>query len=158
MSAESAALGISIIAPTSIFSSKGMPSARSSARHSSSMALARRTSSTPEIIGYIIRTLPTALARRIARSCVLKTSSRSRQKRMARQPRKGLISSGRFSAVMDLSPPRSSVRMMTRVRQHALRDLAVGLVLVLLGRELGAIEVEELGAIKPDAFRAALRT
>ena len=54
MSAVIAALGISIIAPTSIFSSKAMPSARSSARHSSRMALARRSSSTPEIIGYII--------------------------------------------------------------------------------------------------------
>ena len=55
-----------------------------------------------------------ALARRMARNCVLKISMFSRQKRMARQPRKG-FSSSLISTVpgASLSPPRSNVRMIS---------------------------------------------
>ena len=48
----------------------------------------------PEIMGYMILTLPSTLARRMARNCARKTSVCSRQKRMARQPRNGFNSAG----------------------------------------------------------------
>ena len=111
--AVSTADGISTMMPTSRFSSKGMPSARSSSMHSASRALASVSSSTPEIIGYISFTLPAALARRRARSCTRKISLRARQKRIARQPRKGLASSVSPMARPILSAPISSVRKIT---------------------------------------------
>ena len=80
-----AALGISIIAPTSdLLIEMHALRLRSSALHSSSTRWRRRNSSSPEIIGNMIFTLPTALARRMARNCALKMSSFSRQNRMAR--------------------------------------------------------------------------
>ena len=59
-----AALGISIIAPTLSFASKATPFPFSSAMHSASTAFARSSSSLPLIIGYINRTSPCALARK----------------------------------------------------------------------------------------------
>jgi len=95
-------------APMSIFE------ACKSLLQSFKIEIARRNSSSPEIIGNMIFTLPMALARRMARNWVLKMSMFSRQKRMARQPRKGFISS-LISTVpgASLSPPRSNVRMIS---------------------------------------------
>ena len=50
--------------------------------------------SSVEIIGNMMRTLPKALARRMARNWTRNTSSRRRQKRIARIPRNGFNSTG----------------------------------------------------------------
>ena len=115
MSAVVAALGISIIAPTSMVSSNAWPRALSSVLHSASTALAWPSSSEPLIIGYISRTFPCALASRMARSWSLKISGCARQNRIARKPMNGLSSLGNRCglAAIGLSPPRSSERMMT---------------------------------------------
>ena len=115
ISAVIAALGISIIAPTCSFSSKATPRDFNSTMHSPSTIFARRSSSLPLIIGYITRTVPCALARRIARSWSLKIPWCSRQNRIARNPMNGLFSFGNRSGLpaIGLSPPRSSVRMIT---------------------------------------------
>src|SRR6059058_2287627 len=55
-----AALGISIIAPTSSLSTTSIFESRNSSLQSSSTAIKRRSSSSPEIIGNMIFTLPTA--------------------------------------------------------------------------------------------------
>ena len=112
-SAVSAAEGISIMMPTSRFSSNSVFSARSSLWHSSSSALASSSSSTPEIIGYITLRFPLTLARSRALSWVRKISLRARQNRMARQPRKGLASSVSPIAWLILSAPISRVRKIT---------------------------------------------
>ena len=75
--------GVSIITPIST-SPIGTPWVFSSARHSSRISLASRTSRTEMIMGNMMDTVPKALARRIARSWVLNTSRRVRQMRMAR--------------------------------------------------------------------------
>ena len=112
-SATITADGVSIIAPISRCSSKGTFSRRNSSLYSSTKALAWFNSSRPEIIGYIIFTLPSALARRIARSCSRKMSRSCRQNRIARHPRNGFISVGIWRCAKNLSPPKSSVRMTT---------------------------------------------
>ena len=112
-SATRTALGVSIMTPTSIHGLKGIPSPASSCLHSSRMALARLSSSMPEIMGYMTRMLFNTAARKIARSCVLKMAGFSRQNRIARQPRKGFSSSQVSRLDATLSPPISSVRMMT---------------------------------------------
>ena len=112
--AQMAALGISIMAPTSTLWDMLIFEPRNSSLHSSSNAIARRNSSKPEIIGNMIFMLPTVLARRMARNCVLKMSTFSRQKRIARQPRNGFNSSV-ISTVpgANLSPPTSNVRIIS---------------------------------------------
>ena len=112
-SAQRAADGISIMHPTGIFSSKGMPSARSSsfARRSSSFAL--RSSCAVATIGHMIAEGPAALARRIARTWVRKTLRLAKSQRMERQPRKGFASCDGVLR-MSLSPPMSSARKTTR--------------------------------------------
>jgi glutamate dehydrogenase/leucine dehydrogenase len=65
---------------------------------------------TPEIMGYMMRRVPKALARRMARSCVRKRSGWCRHNRMARSPSDGFSSVARWMAEASLSPPKSSVR------------------------------------------------
>ena len=113
LSAIIAADGVSIITPISTSSANATPSSRSCSRHSSSNTFAASSSSTPEIIGYMIFRLPKTLARRMARSCVRNRSFSWRHSRMARHPRNGFISSATFTCESSLSPPRSSVRMIT---------------------------------------------
>jgi hypothetical protein len=55
-----------------------------------------------------------------------------------------------------LSPPRSSVRKVTIARPHRLQGgHRVGVVL-LLGGQIGPLEVQELGAEQPDRFAPTL--
>src|SRR5437763_1872823 len=61
-SATITAEGVSIIAPSWRFSSNAIFSWRNSSLYSSTRALASLSSSSPEIIGYISLTLPSALA------------------------------------------------------------------------------------------------
>jgi len=110
----SAAEGTSIIAPASTSAAAGTPAARNSSRASPRIARAADSSSRVAIIGNITRTLPPGWDRQMARSCTLKISGRSRQYRIARQPRKGFCSGSSPWWVGNLSPPRSSVRMMAR--------------------------------------------
>ncbi|MNV90708.1 hypothetical protein D3C71_1851170 [compost metagenome] len=70
--------------PTGVLSLKGLPSSVSSCLACSKISLACRTSSTEEIIGYMIRMLPCRDARRIAFSWVLNSSLQSSRIRMAR--------------------------------------------------------------------------
>ena len=71
----------------------------------------------------MIRRFPFIDERRSARSCVRKMSGFDRQNRMARQPRSGLASVSREKPGMTLSPPRSSVRMVTLRPRIAFRTL-----------------------------------
>ena len=114
-SAEMAALGISIIAPTSALSIERLPSRCAIPLCTRSrICRARRNSSSPEIIGNMIFTFPTALARKIARNCALKISGFSRQKRMARSAEKWIQFIGDYRRrPASLSPPRSKVRMIS---------------------------------------------
>jgi hypothetical protein len=66
-------------------------------------------------MGYISFALPWWLASSTARSWSLNRPGFSRQNRMARKPMNGLLSFGNRpgSEAIGLSPPRSSVRMMT---------------------------------------------
>ena len=113
ISAVIAAEGTSIIAPTSIESLKARPFSFSSFLHSSSRILAWRSSSIPEIIGYISFRLPCTEALNIALSWILNISGRARQKRIALQPKKGDISRGISRCDKNLSPPKSNVRIIT---------------------------------------------
>ena len=150
----SAADGISTIAPISSFSSNGIFSARSSALHFSTSALAWFSSSRPEIIGYIIFTLPSALARRMARNWVRNSSGCARQKRIARQPRNGFISCASCRCEANLSPPKSSVRMMTGLRLQRGGNLAINFILFFLVRQAVAADEQKFRAEQSDAFRA----
>ena len=93
-SASITAAGVSIMTPISS-SPAGTPSRFSSARHAASSVLASRTSSGEIIMGNRMETGPKALARRMARSWVLKISGLVRQMRMARYPRAGFSSPSR---------------------------------------------------------------
>ncbi len=77
-SAVIAAAGISIITPTGRSGSKCTRSRRSSSLTCSRIVHARRYSVTDEIIGSISLTRPSADARRMARSCVRKSSGRAK--------------------------------------------------------------------------------
>ena len=68
-----------------------------------------RTSSSDVTSGIIILTLPNALALNIALSCVVKTSTLPRQNLIARYPRNGLVSFASPIYGIFLSPPTSSV-------------------------------------------------
>ena len=106
-----AADGVSTMMPISRFSSNALPSFFSSALHSSMMAYILVISSTEITIGNITRSLPKALARSTARICGLMISRRSKYIRIARHPKNG--SSGNLMQSAALSPPISSVRMIT---------------------------------------------
>ena len=82
-SARRTAAGVSTMMPISTLP-MATPRSSSSARHSSKISLASRTSRTEMIMGNMTETVPKALARRMARSWVLKISFRVRQMRMAR--------------------------------------------------------------------------
>ena len=117
-------------------------------------ASARRNSSSPEIIGNMILTLPTALARRMARSCVLKMSRFSRQNRIARQPRKGFSSSPLSIALGEFVAAEIEGANDQRMRRDPLRHVAIGRELLLLRRQRRLVEIEKFGPIKADAFGA----
>ena len=68
-----------------------------------------------------MRALPAVLARRMARSCVLKRVGRRNPSLVARTPRKGFASGGRWRYGTCLSPPISRVRMMTGLVPKATR-------------------------------------
>ena len=109
--------GVSIIIPVSISSQNALPSSRSSFLHSSTTSFASLNSSRDIIIGNIIRTFPKALARSIARSCSLNISFISSDMRIALQPRNGLSSFSKSKYGSSLSPPISSVRIVSSCGQ-----------------------------------------
>ena len=109
-----AAAGVSIMTPTStepVF----VPSAVSSARASPSSSRAPRSSPGEAIIGNMTASLPWTEARSSARSWVLKSSRRSRQMRIARQPSAGFSSFPVSRQGARLSDPMSTVRTTTRL-------------------------------------------
>ena len=83
-SAITAAEGISTMIPTGTASSKAIPSCSSDCFVCCRILFAACTSSSEAIIGYMMRALPKAEARRIARSWVMNRSGCCRQIRIAR--------------------------------------------------------------------------
>ncbi len=150
----SAADGISIIAPISIFSSNGIFSARNSALHFSTSALAWFNSSRPEIIGYIILTLPSALARRMARSWAQK------QFRLREAEPDGAPAEKRIHLLRELQVRGEFVAAQIeradddRMRFQRGGDLPVNFVLLFLARQAVAVDEQKFRAEQADAFRA----
>jgi len=101
-------------------------------------------------------TFPCNPALRIALSCVLKISGCVRQKRIARQPRKGFSSwpRSRHSAGChpDVERPDDD-----GMRGDTLGHLPVDRILFLLVGWREAVEVEELRAVETDSLRSARR-
>ena len=113
-SAMRAADGTSTIVPTGIAGLNGMPSSSKSSLTSASNILDWRSSRTVLTIGKRRWTAPSALALRIARNWVLNKPRLRRHNRRLRTPRNGLRSLwGASLSVLNLSAPRSSVRMTT---------------------------------------------
>ena len=108
-----AAEGISIIAPTSMFLAKRCLFFLHSAFASSNNASACSISSMPEIMGNIMRTFPSTLARSMARNCTLNNPGLERERRIARQPSRWFFSFTVKSSGTTLSPPTSEVLMVT---------------------------------------------
>ena len=150
-----AADGVSIIAPISSWSSNGTLSLRNSSLNWPRNALACINSSRPEIMGYMIFTLPSALARKMARSCARKNSSCCRQKRIARQPRNGFISCRHGKRRQQFVSAQIQRADDDRIGFERRCNLAIGLILLLLGRGHLAIDEQIFRAEQPDAFRAA---
>ena len=134
----------------------GMPSSSSSSITSFSTIFACRSSISVQIIGNMIRTSPSTLARMIARSCRLNIGMSCRHMRIERSPRNGLRSGLAALACVYLSAPRSSVRMTSGLPLEPPERVGVGVVVLFLGRLVLAGEVEELGAVQPDALGAAV--
>ena len=130
-----AALGISIIAPTCMSSLNGMPSRFSFLSHSSSTASARRNSSSPEIIGNMIFTLPDSAGAQDRAQLRFENVGCSRQNRIARQPRKGFNSSSAFDRVGDFVAAEIERANDQRMRRDLFGDLAVGFVLFFFRRQ-----------------------
>ena len=107
-----AALGTSIIAPTSLGFPCSTPSLNRSDSTSSSNCFACLNSSRVEIIGNIIPRLYLYADRKIALNCVLNISGLSRLILIPLQPRNGLSSNSLSSAGI-LSPPISTVLIIT---------------------------------------------
>ena len=118
-SATSTAAGVSTITPTGTLSAASMPAVRSAAASSATIARVASTSSTVVTSGIISLSCACAAARRIARTCGRNTSGRSRQTRIARQPRNGFPSAVVRKPAGNLSPPRSKVRMTTSCPANA---------------------------------------
>ena len=89
----------------------------------------------PEIIGNMILTLPTALARRIARNCALKIPG-SRDKNGSRDSREtDLFRRSASTALGEFVAAEIKRANDERMRRDVLRDLPVGFVLLLLSRQ-----------------------
>ena len=98
------------------------------------------SSSRPGIIGYIILTLPSALARRMARSCSRKSSRSCKQSRMARQPRNGIHLGGSIPCGKAIYRPlRSNVRITKGYGLRARSHSAISLILLVLGGEISRL-------------------
>lgn len=98
-----------------------------------------------------------AQARRMARSCCLKSSGRLRETRMPRQPRKGLGSGVQSRSHGSLSPPGVQRAEDDAVGRAAFRQLLVVACLFLLVRHAGWIaQQEEFRAEESHAFRPHL--
>ena len=102
-------------------------------------------------MGIITLKLPTTAARAIARKLQAKHVQCRNDSRTPRMPRNGLRSPVRVKPAIGLSPPASSVRMVTGFL-WPIRHLLVDLVLLLLGRQPGARLKQKLGPHQPDAI------
>ncbi len=134
------------------------PSSSRSSITSASTILACRSSSSVLTSGNITRTSPQALARRIARSCVLNNGRFCRLSRMLRSP-KALSrwpATPRRMLSDTLSAPRSIVRITTGRPAIAVTTLQYASKCSSSVGSRVALQVEELRAIQADAVAAAV--